>query len=118
MKDEHFLDPRWKSVRFHVMKLDDFTCRMCSTKGKKLEVHHIIRDCDRPDLAFVPYNLITLCVDCHATVTGKEEQYQDLFKGIAQARLTQEKVNRGGAIKKPGALRKKKWRPRNPRNLY
>ncbi len=51
---------RWKRVREQVMRRDDNRCRVCGgTQG--LGVHHVIPREEQPELAFAPYNLVTLC---------------------------------------------------------
>lgn len=52
-------------LRPDVMKRDDYTCPLCSTRGCKFQVHHIQTWKDSPDLRLMKSNLVTLCVPCH-----------------------------------------------------
>jgi 5-methylcytosine-specific restriction endonuclease McrA len=46
------------------MRRDAHRCRVCGgTRG--LAVHHIVKREEKPDLAFAPSNLITLCRSHH-----------------------------------------------------
>lgn len=60
---------RWRAVRERVIIRDLGCCRMCllnnysETKG--LQVHHLRKRNDRPDLAYDMDNLVTLCEAHH-----------------------------------------------------
>ncbi|KAB2852180.1 MAG: HNH endonuclease, partial [Sphingopyxis terrae] len=62
---------QWERARFLAKRRDDFKCAQCGSRNK-LEVHHMQRVRDRPELAFDLANLKTLCRDCHAVETNKE----------------------------------------------
>ncbi len=66
-----YRDPRWKVVRLAAKRRDDFKCVKCSARGL-LEVDHIKRVKDAPDLAFDLSNLQTLCKPCHSAKTKIE----------------------------------------------
>lgn len=55
--------PDWERRRKAVLKRDNYRCRECGAKNRKLHVHHIvpISDGGSHDLR----NLITLCQSCH-----------------------------------------------------
>jgi len=59
---------RWHSK---VLKRDNFECQICKESKKKLTVHHIKKYKDFPKLRVSPKNGITLCLDCHLIVHGK-----------------------------------------------
>lgn len=63
--------PRWKVVRLEAKRRDDFKCVKCGARGQ-LEVHHINRVKDAPDLAFELSNLMTLCKKHHSEITKQE----------------------------------------------
>jgi 5-methylcytosine-specific restriction endonuclease McrA len=62
---------RWKVVRLEAKRRDGFKCVKCSARGL-LEVDHIKRVKDAPDLAFELSNLQTLCKPCHSAKTKIE----------------------------------------------
>lgn len=62
---------RWQSVRHSVLERDGWKCRTCSKRGR-LEVHHVKRVADHPELSFDPANLTTLCSSCHSIQTNIE----------------------------------------------
>jgi 5-methylcytosine-specific restriction protein A len=62
---------QWERARFLAKRRDNFACVQCGSRNK-LEVHHVQRVKDAPDLAFDLCNLVTLCRDCHAIETEKE----------------------------------------------
>ncbi len=56
-------DPRWQKTRLRIMDRDGFSCQICSSEDKPLNVHHLEyhkEPWDTPD-----GSLITLCEDCH-----------------------------------------------------
>jgi 5-methylcytosine-specific restriction protein A len=66
-----YRDPRWKAVRYLAKKRDGWKCTECGERGR-LEVHHIKRVKNHPELAYDLSNLKTLCGKCHARVTRIE----------------------------------------------
>lgn len=63
-------DGLYKSIeygnwRISVFKRDNFTCRECNVKGKRLHAHHIAPKSLYPELMFSLDNGITLCEECH-----------------------------------------------------
>jgi 5-methylcytosine-specific restriction endonuclease McrA len=59
--------PEWKRLRKQILLRDNYTCVNCGChvhgKGRS-RVDHIIPLKKRPDLAFEPSNLRTLCPKC------------------------------------------------------
>jgi len=53
------------SFRDEIFDRDDYTCRDCRSSGKHLNVHHIYRASEFPELLHEEDNCITLCIDCH-----------------------------------------------------
>ena len=77
----------YKKWRFKVFRRDKFTCQVCHRKRSKdvsIEVHHILRKVDFPQLTLCVTNGITLCTQCHRKVTGDEyswvKQLMDIVK--------------------------------------
>ncbi len=66
-----------------VKKRDKWKCQYpgCGSK-KRLQVHHIERFADKPELLYVLNNCITLCKKCHAKIYNKESEYVIMFKQI------------------------------------
>lgn len=61
----------WKKKRLEILARDNNECQMC--KDRRLQeqadvVHHIKHLRDRPDLALVDDNLVSLCNSCHNEV--------------------------------------------------
>lgn len=78
-------DPVYKDVRKKVLKRDKRVCQMPGCKSKyRLNVHHIKKWSAAASLRYDPYNLITLCKNCHNEVTGKEEHYESLLLSVAK----------------------------------
>lgn len=74
--------PRYQRWRNRVFARDRYTCRLCGATGVYLEAHHILRKADFPELTFRVSNGITLCKDCHETVTGREYEYAGIFRNL------------------------------------
>ena len=58
--------PVSKSLRFEVLRRDQFTCRYCGSKAPDVQLHvdHVVPAAlGGPD---APENLVTACVDCNA----------------------------------------------------
>lgn len=75
-------DPSYKQFRLNVLKRDKFTCQMCNSKKRRLNVHHIIKWSSAASLRFDTSNGITLCSGCHKKINGKESHYISLFNEI------------------------------------
>ena len=62
---------RWKVLRMEILERDGFACVQCKARGR-LEVDHIEPVRDRPQRAYDPANLQTLCPSCHTAKTRIE----------------------------------------------
>ncbi|HYE10539.1 MAG TPA: HNH endonuclease [Patescibacteria group bacterium] len=63
-----YKNPKWKNKRIRILKRDEYLCQECKRYGKTSAaktVHHINPLEERPDLALVNINLISLCNDHH-----------------------------------------------------
>ncbi len=91
-KRRDYKDPVYKQLRTKVLKRDNYTCQMCSKKGKRirLNVHHIIKWSTAASLRYDPDNSITLCKQCHDSITGKESHYVSYFNNIISRRNNNE----------------------------
>ena len=61
----------WQPVRHAVLERDGWCCQHCGDR-RRLEVHHVKRVADHPELAFEPANCLTLCTRCHTHETNRE----------------------------------------------
>ncbi|WP_338832327.1 HNH endonuclease signature motif containing protein [Bradyrhizobium sp. 27S5] len=66
-----YKDPRWKVVRLEAKRRDGWRCVKCEAVGR-LEVDHIKRVKDFPELAYELSNLQSLCGICHSRKTAIE----------------------------------------------
>ena len=58
----------WRVKRKEILKRDNNECQKCKSNGRYSKadcVHHIKHLKDRPDLALVDSNLISVCDICH-----------------------------------------------------
>lgn len=65
---QFYKDPRWIRKRANILRRDEYMCRQCKRYGKTTAattVHHIHPLDQRPDLALVNDNLLSLCNKCH-----------------------------------------------------
>jgi 5-methylcytosine-specific restriction endonuclease McrA len=76
-------DPQYAQFRKDVLKRDKRQCRMPGCKCKTtLQVHHIKKWSKASALRYDTNNGITLCKQCHKSITGKERHYEHLFESI------------------------------------
>ena len=65
---------KWERKRLAILRRDKYLCRECRRYGKTTPantVHHIYPLEQRPDLALVTDNLISLCPKCHERMHDK-----------------------------------------------
>lgn len=73
----------YKDWRSFVFARDNYTCQLCSSPSNgDIEAHHIKPVEDYPDLLLDIDNGITLCVECHRKIKGKESEYEQQFLDI------------------------------------
>jgi hypothetical protein len=79
-----FKDPQYIRWRKKVFARDKYKCRMPNCLGgmKHMNAHHIKMWETHPSLRFVVSNGVTLCRTCHASIHGREEEFESLFMGI------------------------------------
>jgi 5-methylcytosine-specific restriction endonuclease McrA len=76
-------DPVYKAWRKSVYSRDKFTCQMPGCKSKKsLQAHHIRKWSTASSLRYEKSNGITLCRNCHNSISGSEHIYEKLFMEI------------------------------------
>lgn len=75
----------WRKVREEVLKLDQYECQVCKSRGKyskAIIVHHVKHLEDYPELALSIYDgkmrqLISVCRACHEALHPERmQQYQ------------------------------------------
>lgn len=66
---------QWRKA---VLERDNYTCLLCRSQID-LEVHHIKRFADYPQLRFEVTNGATLCSSCHDLNRGIEPRFEELF---------------------------------------
>jgi len=77
---------RWRKI---VLKRDNYTCVDCNLKditGLILQIHHIIpvRSCSSKEQIIDIKNGITLCIDCHNKVTGREYKFIEKYQNLVE----------------------------------
>lgn len=70
-----------------VLKRDDYTCQICSHRGgSNLDIHHIKKISEYPELAYDLNNGITLCKSCHRKTFKREKEFEYLFIDLIKTR--------------------------------
>jgi 5-methylcytosine-specific restriction endonuclease McrA len=79
----NYNDPQYEQFRKDVLKRDHRKCQMPGCKARtSLQVHHIRKWSHASALRYDTSNGITLCKNCHKSITGKERHYERLFESI------------------------------------
>ena len=87
---------KYKNWRILIYERDKFDCQLCFVVGNRLNSHHIVKfskivdnynlseyeDFINCDFLWSIDNGITLCENCHHSIKGKEEEYEQKFKNI------------------------------------
>ena len=78
---------RWKNKRGKILRRDEYLCQECRRYGRTTPattVHHVLPLEQRPELALVSQNLISLCSECHNAMHDRDTG-QLTAKGFAWA---------------------------------
>lgn len=77
----------YKEFRKNIYERDDYCCQMCSNQSNEdIQVHHIKEVHKHPELMMEERNCITLCKKCHSSIRWHEEEHEDNFTEIVQAK--------------------------------
>lgn len=92
--------------RQEIYERDDFTCRLCGKRGRKLTLHHVLPIWARPDLAGDKANGVTLCRGCHLTVNTRELEYVErLGRSLSEVPVGASPPRGRGRLLVPHAVR-------------
>ena len=80
----------WKAFRKIILKRDGYRCVRCFG-ARRLQVHHVKRRVDAPELTFDLDNCIAICWDCHVKEHSKPippdvakwQQFMDQERGAS-----------------------------------
>tara|TARA_R100000808_G_C2146949_1_gene154862 strand:- start:2071 stop:2337 length:267 start_codon:yes stop_codon:yes gene_type:complete len=87
MRRRNFDDPVYKEWRLSVYKRDKFRCQMPGCKSKRqIQAHHIRKWSTASALRYDIDNGITLCRQCHDSISKAEEHYEGLFIEIVRGK--------------------------------
>jgi thymidylate synthase ThyX/transposase-like protein len=73
-------------LRQRILERDHYRCRLCGSRSRQLEMHHISPVWARPDLVLDTDNIATVCRVCHLKLNGSEMESAGLFGIIPDAR--------------------------------
>lgn len=100
--------PLWQKKRLEILERDKFTCQSCFDTENELHVHHIYYLKDKKPHEYEEYFLLTLCKDCHKTITEDRKEikfYVDIhfndIDSIKELKLIMRKI---GGLNPPELL--------------
>lgn len=99
----------YKLWRNSVFARDRFICQKCNIPHKKIEAHHIIKWSQDESKRFLVSNGLTLCLDCHKIVTGREIEFENEFQRIIAQKRGKPKFNNTKPYVKPKYIKKSPW---------
>lgn len=75
-------DPRWQKKRLEILERDNWTCRLCESDRKSLNVHHKYYS-NKVNLWEYPNeSLITYCEKCHSHIHRIIKQICNLMTNV------------------------------------
>jgi len=107
MTNPFYKSTKWKNKRERVLRRDEYLCQECKRYGRSraaTTIHHINPLENRPELALVSWNLVSLCGSCHDSMhdrTTRELTAAGLrwAERAEAARLTEETMLNGAGPK-------------------
>ena len=73
---EQIKDPRWQKKRLSMLKRDKFTCNVCKSTTKSLNVHHKYYEKGKLYWEYPNTVFLTLCEECHTEEHRKLKEYR------------------------------------------
>jgi hypothetical protein len=70
-----------KTLQKIILQRDDYTCQICLVRGGNLQIDHIKRWSEYPELRFDMNNCRTACMACHYYVTFKRKLPEGVIWG-------------------------------------
>lgn len=61
----------WRTRRRQILRRDGYCCRECLRRHVQLDVHHVLPLLEYWERRLDPYNLETLCHECHQIRHGR-----------------------------------------------
>ncbi len=81
---------RYKNLVKDIFKRDNYTCKICNESGKYLNMDHIKKWSEYPELRFEMSNCRTLCRECHFLITFGHKMPEDSHWGITKNKFREE----------------------------
>lgn len=81
--NELLKSPKWQKKRLEVLQRDNFTCQVCGSKDKTLNVHHTYYDRTKKPWEYPMGAFITLCEECHKKEHSKHST-QSIVKSASR----------------------------------
>ena len=86
-----YLDNKYRQLKAEAYRRDKGTCIFPNCKKKRiLQLHHIKKYSQFPELRYSIDNVCLLCKEHHKQVTGHEEQYAPLLLNLINALPSQD----------------------------
>lgn len=74
---EKLKDQRWEDKRIHILRRDNYCCKLCGNHDN-LHVHHILYEEDTDPWDYDENYLITVCEFCHNRIHSQLQQNSHL----------------------------------------
>lgn len=81
-------DPRWQRKRLDVMKREEFTCELCGSKERTLNVHHGYYRKAADPWEYETDTLHCLCEECHEDIQNLTAEIQRAIAFIPIGKLS------------------------------
>jgi 5-methylcytosine-specific restriction endonuclease McrA len=85
---EKLKDPRWQRRKNGILDRDNYTCQICDSVNKQLQVHHKYYIHGKEPWDYPDEILITLCVECHEKEGIAAKRFRDAIKELLDAGFT------------------------------
>ena len=78
-------NPLWQKKKNMILERDNYTCQHCGATDRTLHVHHKLYRKGVKPWQYDDAELLTLCEDCHDSVSSTNADMYDDFKEVKQA---------------------------------